>query len=258
MTTTFFYNQPVGYFSSETNVVRGSLFGDVERNGTKVLLKNLRITLTCDVPVIGLKNNFTITIGSSSSTIGINVPTPKTSLGTYSLNNSTINGVPLEYSNVSVSWNTSDARTGSFIVSIPAYPTEPSLESTNVEYDAIELKYSVSSFGTPSTGVLSLVDCTDGGYSIIDNTTSAGVVKTFLYRNLKPNKIYSFKAIADNHAVSRSSNEISVQTLPQPKVYGPVNGRAKQIRKLYGEIGGETKQIVKLYGSVDGKTKRVL
>lgn len=35
-----------------------------------------------------------------------------------------------------------------------------------------------------------------------------------------------------------------------PKLYGSVNGQAKQITKLYGSVNGVAKKITKLYGSV--------
>lgn len=35
-----------------------------------------------------------------------------------------------------------------------------------------------------------------------------------------------------------------------PKLYGPVNGQARQVTKLYGPVNGVAKRITKLYGSV--------
>lgn len=42
-----------------------------------------------------------------------------------------------------------------------------------------------------------------------------------------------------------------------PKVYVPVNGRAKRVKKLYCSVGGQAKQIKKLYASVNGEAKLI-
>ena len=42
-----------------------------------------------------------------------------------------------------------------------------------------------------------------------------------------------------------------------PKVYIPVNGRAKRVKKLYCSVGGQAKQIKKLYASVNGEAKLI-
>ena len=42
-----------------------------------------------------------------------------------------------------------------------------------------------------------------------------------------------------------------------PKVYVPINGRAKRVKKLYCSVGGQAKQIKKLYVSVNGEAKLI-
>ena len=42
-----------------------------------------------------------------------------------------------------------------------------------------------------------------------------------------------------------------------PKLYVPINGRAKRVKKLYCSVGGQAKQIKKLYASVNGEAKLI-
>lgn len=41
------------------------------------------------------------------------------------------------------------------------------------------------------------------------------------------------------------------------KIYGSVNGQAKELVKLYGSVNGQTKKLVKVYASVGGVAKKV-
>lgn len=50
---------------------------------------------------------------------------------------------------------------------------------------------------------------------------------------------------------------ISITPISTVKIYGPVDGHAKEIIRLYGSVNGEAKKIIKFYGSVDGRSKLI-
>lgn len=50
---------------------------------------------------------------------------------------------------------------------------------------------------------------------------------------------------------------LSIVPTTTVKLYGSVNGQAKEVKTLYGSVGGESKKIVKLYGSVNGRAKLI-
>lgn len=50
---------------------------------------------------------------------------------------------------------------------------------------------------------------------------------------------------------------VSIVPATAVKLYGSVNGQAKEIRKLYGSVNNQAVRIRKLYGSVNGRSKLI-
>lgn len=48
-----------------------------------------------------------------------------------------------------------------------------------------------------------------------------------------------------------------ITPLTNAKLYVPVNGRARKVKKLYCSVGGQAKKIKKLYASVNGEAKLI-
>ena len=60
-----------------------------------------------------------------------------------------------------------------------------------------------------------------------------------------------------NSSGSTPVSSISVTPSTRVKLYGSVDGQAKEIKKLYGSVDGKAVRIRKLYGSVNGRSKLI-
>lgn len=88
-------------------------------------------------------------------------------------------------------------------------------------------------------------------------SSSAATTGAFTITGLTPNTSYTVRTRMTTTAGSTVGDSISVTTMPIGKIYGSVNGQAKQIRKMYGPVNGQAKKIVKIYGSVNGSAKLI-
>lgn len=137
-------------------------------------------------------------------------------------------------------------------------PNTPTISIGNVTANSVTVTYGTTSFGNPSTGVVTLYGGTSAAPTTTINTTNTTGDKTFVYTGLTPETTYYFRARANNGQLnSNYSTEISVITPFDRRFYGSVNNQTKKIAKLYGSVNGQTKEIIKLYGSVNGQTKRI-
>lgn len=60
-----------------------------------------------------------------------------------------------------------------------------------------------------------------------------------------------------NSSGSTPVSSISVTPSTRVKLYGSVDGQAKEIKKLYGSVDGKAVRIRKLYGSVNGRSELI-
>lgn len=116
-------------------------------------------------------------------------------------------------------------------------PDTPTISATATGPTSISITYGTTSFGNPSTGIVTLYgDTTANPTTSIDTTNTTGD-KIYTYTGLTPNTTYYFRAKANNGQLdSAYSTEITVTTPIDNRLYGSVNGQTKEIIKLYGPI----------------------
>lgn len=116
-------------------------------------------------------------------------------------------------------------------------PDTPTISATATGPTSISITYGTTSFGNPSTGIVTLYgDTTANPTTSIDTTNTTGD-KTYTYTGLTPNTTYYFRAKANNGQLdSAYSTEITVTTPINNGLYGSVNGEAKRVIKLYGPV----------------------
>ena len=158
--------------------------------------------------------------------------------------------------------------TGSTSISFDPTYTKPSTPTiTNVSISSsteIDVTVDLSSFGTPSTGTLTLYGDTNSTPTTSVGTSTSTGDTTFHVTGLTPDTVYYFRARANNGQLdSDYSTTTSGRTLPasvSPTLYGPVSDgvggyETEKVEKLYGPVsdgqgGYVTKKIDKLYGAV--------
>ena len=126
---TFFSGQTVGYWSSSTNYIYGTLTGNVSRSGNTVTLSGMKIALTTRYSSTGSDNLWFEVNGTRTS---YKVSASGTSLGTHTLNNTSFS-VSTTQTSANVGWKSSDNYTGSFNVTFPSGASAPTgLAASNV------------------------------------------------------------------------------------------------------------------------------
>lgn len=252
---TFFSGKQVGIWGQQNRPILGTLTGTVTRtDATHVSLTGLSLILGSSTVYTGTKT-LQFMVGAQNNTL--NITGGSTSLGTFSLANSGVTVANIANS-ATVTWRSSDNMNGGFVISFPPYPAQPTVEDTSKTAYSITIKYGVSSFGTGSTGTVTLKAGTSpDSLTAIDTHDQTGY-KTFTYSGLNADTTYYFAAVATNSdGKSVSSGTEHTTTLKDVTMYGSVDNWAKEIDKIYGSLNGQTKEIAKIYGSVNGVTKRI-
>ena len=251
----FFSNAIVGYFPTQSTPMYGTLAGAVTRAGNTVTLNNLVLHLSALTNVFGTKN-FTFTLDNIANNLYINVPSPSRSLGTYNLTTVGFTVQDTDWQRT-ISWSSSDGRSGNFVVTFAVAPTTPTVTSAGTGFRSISVEYGTTSFGAPDTGIVRLYGGTTANpTTLIDSYDQTGT-KTFTLTDVLPNTTYYFHAIADNHIKQSSySSDITITSQKDPKFLGSARGKAALIKKMYCSVDGKTKAM-KFYGSASGVTKSI-
>ena len=253
MATVFFSDTQVGKWSDNTPIL-GTLTGSVSRTGNTVAL-NYTLVLYAPTPVTGTKQ-LVFSLGGIGRSLPL-VGQSSAYLGTFSY----VLAFPVSETQTSedIAWSTSDGFSGSFTVTFPAPPAKPTVNAyTDLFYGELNVFYSVSSFGSPSTGIVTLYGDTNPNPTTVLDTNNTTYSKSVRLTDLKPSTTYYFKAVADNGQMSTSSDVVSITTKKESSFYVPVNGIARKTKKLYCSVDGKTKLVKKFYGSVNGRTRRIL
>lgn len=248
--TIFFQNQGVQTWGSVP--VYGTLSGTVSRTGNTVTLGDMQLSLYTLSAVSGIKH-YTFSVGNTSNNIDINVSNT-TNLGTYNLS-TTAFPVSTTQTRDRVAWRSTEYIYGYFYVSFPAPPIIMGVQVDEIGENYMVLRYGVSSFGTPTHGIVKLLGGTTPTTELASSTTTG--YQKFVYSGLTPNTTYYFKTTATNGQMDAESSVTSKSTLRVIRFYGGVNGKAKRINKLYVGMNGVAKPA-EFYGSLGGEAKRVL
>lgn len=239
---TFFSGQVLGYWSSQSNTMYGTLTGDVTRSGNTVTLSNMALAITSAVTSYGTSNDAMVVNGTTTS-FTVNFGSGSTSAGSYGLNNTAFTVNPTDTS-ATIGWsyvgNGETTGSGSFTVTFPANytpPDTPTISGSNVSPTSNTITYGTTSFGNPSTGTVTLYGGTSANPTTVLDTYSSTGDHTFTHTGISPSTTYYYRAKASNGQLDSSySTEISVTTADAFKLYGSVNGQTKEITKLYGSV----------------------
>lgn len=147
---TFLNGVVAGYWSSASNTIYATLYGDVTRSGNTVTLSNMTLYLSSaytsygsgsySFSVNGVDNQFTIYASG-------------TDLGSYSLN-STSFSVTATQTSAEIWWGSYDGASGTFTVTFPSgasAPSTPSVSISSLNPHGATFNVSVSSFGVPAS-----------------------------------------------------------------------------------------------------------
>ena len=247
---TFFQNQIVQTWGSVP--VFGTLSGTVSRTGNSVALGNMQLSLHTLSAVSGTKH-YTFSVGNKLNNIDISVSNT-TNLGTYNLSTAVFS-VGVTQTRDRVPWRSTESINGYFYVSFPAPPIIMGVQVDEIGENYMVLRYGVSSFGSPTNGIVKLLGGTTPTTEIASSTKTG--YNKFVYSGLTPNTTYYFKTTATNGQMDAESSVTSESTLRITRFYGGVNGKAKRVYKLYVGVDGVAKRA-EFYGSQDGEAKRIL
>lgn len=239
---TFFSGQVIGYWSTSTNYMYGTLTGDVTRNGDTVTLSNMSLAITSRYSSYGTSSD-SLTVNGTSTSFTVNFGSGSTSAGSYAINSTSFSVAASDTSHT-VSWsysgNGEQTGSGTFVVTFPAgytAPDTPTISGSNTSATSNTITYGTTSFGNPSTGTVTLYGGTTANPTTVLDTYSATGDHTFTHTGLAPATTYYYRAKANNGQLDSSySTEISVMTDNAYKLYGSNNGEAKKIIKLYGPL----------------------
>lgn len=208
---TFFSNQVVWYWSTQSNQIRGTLTGNVSRSGNTVTLSGMTLSLSWPAWASGSSSGMWFALDGSqkwSGTMGANT-------GSISLSNHSFS-VSASATSKSVSWSSSDTYSGSFTVTFPSgqvAPATPTCTASSNSTSLVNVSWGTSNLGTPA-GTVSLYtgttnDPTEFLYS--KSTTGTGV---FGHDQRVANTTYYYKATATNSVGTVSSAVASATTYP--------------------------------------------
>lgn len=257
---TFFSGQNIGYWSSTSNYIYGTLTGNVSRSGNTVTLSGMNLSLTTRYTSTG-SGQLWFEVNGTRTTFTASAS--GTSLGSHGLNNTSFS-VSTSQTSASVSWKSSDGNTGSFTVTFPSGATVPNTPTISLEgfgAGTVTISYGTTSFGTAGSGTVYLYQATNSSFTdevqVASKTTTGQSSVTI--GNLSHRETYYYRSRA-NSTVGNSSYSSTVGPVtpnPAVKIYGSVNGSSTMIVTPYGSVNGKTKVIKKIYGSVEGKTKLI-
>ena len=274
MATTYVDNHLIAHLASNTSIKEYvTMTADVSRSNNTVTMSNINITLSVRaISVYGESQNYYITNGQYDTTVVAQTGTfgmdwSQSSLPHYmylTIPNFSFTVNPTQTSKtfwLRASANEESAK--SFTLTFQGWtaPATPTVSGVADSSTQITITYGTTSFGNPSTGVVSLYGGDSANPTTVIDTYNQLNDTTFVFTNLQPNTTYYFRAKANNGQLSSDySTEISITTpasSPRVKLYGSVNDQSKLVRKFYGPVNGQTKRVMKIYGSVNGKTKLI-
>ena len=82
---TFFSGQVIGYWSTSTNYMYGTLTGDVTRSGNTVTLSNMSLAITSRYTSYGTSSD-SLTVNGTPTSFTVNFGSGSTSAGSYAIN----------------------------------------------------------------------------------------------------------------------------------------------------------------------------
>lgn len=257
---TFFSGATIGFWSSTSNYIYGTLTGNVSRSGNTVTLSGMSLAMTTRYTSTGSGSYWFEVNGTRTS---YTCTASGTSLGSHSLNNTSFS-VSTTQTSASVSWKSADGNTGSFTVTFPSGATVPNTPTNSlVGYGAgsITVSYGTDSFGTAGAGTVRLYMATTSNFSDeieIDSKTTTGQ-SSYTKTGLTHRNSYYFRSRATSTVGNSNYSTTLGPIVPNPavKIYGSVAGKTKMILIPYGSVAGKTKKITKIYASVNGKTKLI-
>ena len=150
-----------------------------------------------------------------------------------------------------------------FTVTFPSgvvAPNKPTISINGTTENTVTIVYGTTSFGTPSTGTVTLYGGTSPNPTTAIATSNTTGDHTFTHIGLTTGTTYYYRARANNGQAS-SSYSIEVSAIPSTTkpivLYGSVSNLAKRITTLYGPEQGGATQISRLYGSVNGEARLI-
>ena len=186
---TFFSGASIGYWSSASNTMYGTLTGDVSRSGNTVTLSNMRLAITSLYASWGTSND-SFTVNGTNTGFTVNFGSGSTNAGSYALNNTSFSvGVSDTSANVGWTYYGGGQQTGqgSFTVTFPSgasAPTGLSVSIAEVYPTGAKFNVSLSSYGNPSSASGRYIEAailnqnTYGAtykYAISSNTASSAI-----------------------------------------------------------------------------------
>lgn len=208
---TFFQGVQVGWWSTASNYIYGTLTGNVSRSGNTVTLSGMTLTLWTRYSASGSDPNQWFDVNGTRTYF--TVYASGTDLGSHSLNNTSFN-VSDSQTSASVRWGSYDGYSDSFTVTFPSGYTAPTgLSVSLVEKYPTGAKFnvSVSSYGNPSSASGRYIEAailgqntygttyrfataynTSSSAITVNNSSSGGTL------TVQPNKEYYYGAYASN------------------------------------------------------------
>lgn len=151
---TFLSSENIGYWGQTNNYIYADLTGTVSRTGNTVTLSGMTLSLTSRYGNSYGSGSYSFTVNGTSTSFTINAS--GYNLGSHSLN-STSFSVSTSQTSASVSWRSSDGKSGSFTVSFPSGGSAPSggyINGLSAVWNntAGEIQVSTTSAGVSNTG----------------------------------------------------------------------------------------------------------
>lgn len=231
---TFFSGASIGYWSSASNTMYGTLTGDVSRSGNTVTLSNMRLAITSLYASWGTSND-SFTVNGTNTGFTVNFGSGSTDAGSYALNNTSFSvGVSDTSANVGWAYYGGGQQTGqgSFTVTFPSgasAPTGLSVSIAEVYPTGARFNVSLSSYGNPSSASGRYIEAailnqnTYGAtykYATASNTASSAITVNNSSAGgtlvVQPNKQYYYGAYASNTQLSTNKVQGQFVTKAEP------------------------------------------
>ena len=270
---TFFSDTNVGTWSGYA--MTGTLTGTVSRSGNTVTLSGMSIALRVPAGQAWGDDNWSFTVNGTSTSFHVYAQSDGYSLGSYLLNNTSIN-VLSSATSANISWVSGDGVSGTFTITFPAGSAGPKLYgAVGIEKEIYAADYisdvDATSFVAAwnryfSTGSITeaflrehpkvyfsrndsthLAICLDGTSNYLVATLSN--LRNYLYDMFTfVNGFYDDWGSIFNSVVTQNEGDMDAVQIG----FTPTT---KQVKKLYGPVsdgqgGYVTKKITKLYGAV--------
>lgn len=249
-----------GWWSSTSNKKWYEWKGNFSRSGNTITLSGMQLRVRFQYPSgasgTGMQDDVTVTGGSqqhvSFGTFSNVYYTPWVNINNTSFSVTT--GSTSAWIQMAIA---GEQTGGTTIYFDPNYqtPATPTLSGTATGPHSASITYSLTSFGYPASGTLTLyrakVPWTATDWTPVATQTSTGTF-TFSDTNLDSSSTYAYYANADNTARSAASTTINVSLPTGAVTYCSVSGTRKKQLKEYCSVSGTRKKVKKIYASVNG------